>query len=426
MDNPLTALANRAAAWWIGRQFGGGILFPEGNFSNFSSGLLGRQPPTLAFSAVFACFRILSTDMAKMGLACRQRLPGGGSEIATTNPVHRVLKRPNAWMTGYQWRAMKMVDLLSDGNSFDYIKRSPNGWISDLIHINRGRVSVYQDKNDGEVFYRVSGGRERYYNSSEILHLRGMSADGIMGLSPLAAARKAAELGLALEQHGLNLFKRGARPGAFITTQKPLNKKAKDNLRAQIEAIVGGERTGGIPILEDGMEFKAFGLSSTDAEFLVNRRFQVEEICRIYGVPLARVAEMLKQTYNNAAQNAYDYLNNTLMAWCENIEDSLDTWLLGGSDVYYTEFDTKVLLRADQESRIKGYATAIGSGQLSPNEARAEEGRSPFPGGEKFFVPSNTVPIELAGQAQAKPAGDKPKEDDEGDGGSAQDDDTED
>ena len=409
--NAITSLA----AGWISRQLGGGVFVPHNNYSNFYAGLGSRYDNALALSAVYACIRILAQDMAKMQLGAYERLDNGSTVYAANHPLNRLFRRPNKHQTSFQWVQAKIADIATHGNSFDRIVWADNGWPVGLVPYRPTQVSVRQDVNDGEMFYRLPQSTD-WLNSSQILHLRGLSVDGAMGLSPLAAARKAIDLGLTLEQHGLNLFKRGARPGGVVSVKKALHDKPKANLRAQIEAFVGGEASGGIMLLEEDSTFEALTMTSTDAEFLVNRRFQLEEVCRMYGVPLHRVAEMIKATYNNAEMVAADYVNNTLMAYAENIEASLDRWLIGDTDRFYTQFDTASLLRADQASRFKSYQTGITGGFLSPNEARRAEARfstdplPPYPLGNRFYVASNTVPVELAGQQPA--GGDKPKDDD--------------
>lgn len=409
------------AAKWLGKEWGGAVFIPHGNFSNFWSGLGGRYDSALALSAVYACVRIISQDMAKMSLGTYQRREDGSIGFATNHPLNRVFRRPNTWQTSFQWVQTKLVDILLHGNSFDRVVWAGNGWPIGLVSYRPHQVQVYQDKKDGEVFYRLAGEPERL-PSIDVLHLRGLSADGVMGLSPIRAAARSIELGLTLEQHGLNLFKRGARPGGVVTTKKALGKDAKLNLKRQIEAFVGGSNSGGIAVFEEDSSFTPLAMTSTDAEFLVNRRFQLEEVCRIYGVPLHRVAEMVKATYNNAEMVSADYINNTLMAYAENIEASLDRWLLLDSVEYFTQFDTSALLRADQASRYKSYSIGIGTGFLNPNEVRRMEGRyspeplPPYDLGNRFYVPSNTVPVELAGQQQTAGNGgdgDKPDDDDE-------------
>lgn len=227
-----------------------------------------------------------------------------------------------------------------------------------------------------------------------------MGASPYIGLSPILQAKEAIGLALAMEEHGARIFGAGARPGGVFKYAKTLGPEAMKRLRDSFNsAHAGGENAGKTLILEDGMDFTPLQFNSVDLQFLELRRHQVAEIARVFRIPLHLLQELERATHNNAESMGQQFLSLTLLPWLKMWEGAIRRALLTAEErpEYYAEFLTDDLARADLAARFDAYAKAVTNGLLSPNEVRAAENRSPYPGGDQFRLPLNTEDANAGG-----------------------------
>jgi HK97 family phage portal protein len=362
------------------------------------SGVKIDAETALRSTVVLACIRVLSTSVAGLPLHLYRRLPGGGKEIAREHPLYRILHtQPNSWQTSFEWREQMMLHLLTTGAAFDE-KVYSGGSISEIVPLHPSRMKVEQIENMRLRYtYREASGSSTVYTQDAIMSVRGMSDDGVHGLSMIEMARDAIGLSRACEIHGASFFGNGARPGVILSTDQMLSPEAAENTRNQWErAHRGADRAHKTAVLQGGLKVNELGGNNQEAQFLEARRFQVEEICRLWGVPPHLVGDLSRSSYSNIEQQSLDYVQNGLMPWLRRIESAIARDLLEGDDEYFAEFDTRGSLRADAAGRATYYNTLWQLGVASVNEIRAWENMNPVEGGDTRFVQLNMTTLEKA------------------------------
>jgi HK97 family phage portal protein len=285
---------------------------------------------------VLACIRVLSTSVAGLPFHLYRRLPGGGKEIAREHPLYRLLHtQPNSWQTSFEWREQMMLHLLSHGFALDE-KVYTGGAISEIVPLHPSRVKTEQLENNRLRYtYREASGSSTVYTQDAVMSVRGMSDDGVNGMSTIELARDAIGLARACEIHGATFFGSGARPGVILSTDQTLSPEAAENTRNQWErAHRGPDRSHRTAVLQGGLKVNELGGNNQESQFLEARRFQVEEVCRLFGVPPHLVGDLTRSSFSNIEQQSLDFLTNGLMPYLRRIESSIARDLLEGDDEY--------------------------------------------------------------------------------------------
>jgi HK97 family phage portal protein len=365
------------------------------------SGVRVDAETALRSTVVLACIRVLSTSVAGLPLHLYRRLPGGGKEIAREHPLYRILHtQPNSWQTSFEWREQMMLHLLTTGAAFDE-KVYTGGQISEIVPLHPSRMKVEQIETGRLRYtYREASGSSTVYTQDAIMSVRGMSDDGVNGMSMIELARDAIGLARACEIHGATFFGNGARPGVILSTDQMLSPEAAENTRNQWErAHRGPDRSNRTAVLQGGLKVSELGGNNQESQFLEARRFQVEEVCRIWGIPPHLAGDLSRSSYSNIEQQSLDYVQNGLMPWLRRIESAIARDLLDGDDEYFAEFDTRGALRADAAGRATYYNTLWNLGVASVNEIRSWENMNPVEGGDTRFVQLNMTTLDKAAAA---------------------------
>lgn len=382
------------------------------------SGEAVNADTAMRISAVYACVRVIAEDIAKLGLTVWIEKPDGGRREFTEHPLHAVLKRPHRLMTQYRFMAAMGASLGFRGNGIAVKLRDGRGQPTGLWPVHPGSVTIFETTSS-RLFYGVSrrnqldmavlAGLPELIPDYDIVHLRGVSFDGIVGLSPLAQLRE--DIGIALAGRRLagSWLKNGAEVGTVLKHPSKLSDQAvMDRLKASWNSRnAGPDNAGGTVILEEGMTLEKLGMTSVDLEFIAQRKLTIEEIARGFRVPLHMIGVLDKMTNNNVAALTRAYYDQALMPLLETIENELnDSFDL--PDGAYVEFDVDRILRADFKARQEGNRIQYAAGALKPNEWRIDEGRDPSPAGEVFARPLNTAYVDPDGKVIAiTPAGGK-------------------
>ncbi|HEC61779.1 MAG TPA: phage portal protein [bacterium] len=351
---------------------------------------------SLKSTAVFSCVRVLAESVAMLPLHLYRRTDGGKAR-ATDHSLYRILHRqPNPEMTSFIFRETLMGHLVGWGNCYAQIIYGGNGQVTELWPLRPDKMSI--ERVEGELVYEyiTSSGQPRILLRSEVFHVAGLGFDGIQGYSPIAKAREAIGLSLATEEFGSRFFGNGARPGAVLEHPGQLGKPAHENLRASWkEKHQGLSQAHNIAILEEGMKLHEIGIPPEDAQFLETRKFQVNEIARLYRVPPHMIGDLEKASFSNIEQQSIDFVVNTLTPWLVRWEQGYDTRLLanGDEDNFFAEHLIEGLLRGDIAARYSAYAVGRQWGWLSANEIRRLENMNPIDkGGDIYLVPMNMTP----------------------------------
>lgn len=385
------------------------------------SGARVTADTAMTLPTVFSCVRVLAESFAVMPFvlyAPKEGVPGRGPKIRKHWLFRLFAKKPNRFQSPFEFRLMIMGHLALRGNAFCEILSNGKGEITELIPLHPDRMTVEMLDN-GSYRYRYTdqAGKTIYFTRGEIWHLRGLSSDGIMGLSPVDLAREAIGEGLAIQSYSSRFFGNDAKPGGgWIEYPGSFaNKDAKAAFRESWQEMQGGANRGKVAVMERGMKFHELGLKNSDAQFIEARGWKVAEVCRIFRVPPHMVADLSRATFSNIESQSIEFWTNTMLPWAELWESSIECFLLGEDVDLDPEFDMRRMMRGDAAARTAYYQGGVSAGWLTRNEARDAEGYDPIDGLDEPLRPLNMVEegaaeeLEDAPGSAAEPAEPAPK-----------------
>ena len=352
----------------------------------------------MGLPAVYACVRVLSETVASLPLITYQQKGDGSRERASSHGLYELLRyAPNPEMTAFEFEELRTQHVASRGNSYAEIEMSGTGRVTALWPLNPDRMEIWRDAQ-GELLYiyTLPNGQRKRMAAWQIHHCRGLSSNGIVGYSPLRVAMVAVALGLATEEFGTRFFANGARSGAVLTHPKTLNDKTLANLKASWTDAHGGlENSHRLRILEEGMKLEMIGVPPEEAQFLETRKFQAEEIARIFRMPPHKIGLMDRATFSNIEHQAIEFVTDTIRPWLIRYEQAMRRDLLGTTEAktLYFEYLTDALLRGDTASRYQAYAVARQWGWMNINDIRGRENMERIAQGDDYLQPLNMVPV---------------------------------
>lgn len=367
---------------------------------NSNSGVQVDELRALQTSAVYACVKILAETVASLPLHLFKKGKGGKSEMAEQHPLFSCLyEMPNDEMTSFEFREMMMTSLLLWGNAYAR-KIRKNGHVTELWYLKPQLMTVERDTQTGKIKYTYSDDitNQTYeYKPEQIFHIKGLSLDGVTGLSPISQAREAVGLSLATEEYGAKFFGNGARPGGVL--EHPGILKDPEKLRESWNKVYQGTRNSHkVAVLEEGMKYHTIGIAPEDAQFLETRKYQVNEICRIFRVPPHLVGDLERATFSNIEHQSIEFVQHTIRPWLVRWEQAISRSLLDEKErlLYFSRFNVDGLMRGDYKSRMEGYAIGRQNGWLSANDIRHLEDLPPIPkeqGGDAYLVNGNMTAV---------------------------------
>lgn len=353
-----------------------------------------RVSPQLAMqlTAVFSCVRVLAESVGMLPCSLYEQLETGNRR-AVRERLNRLLSvNPNNYMTPQEFWELLIACLCLRGNFYAY-KVKALGEVVELLPLDPSSVTPkLNSKWEPEYQVTFPDGRHDTLTQDDIWHVRIFTLDGLTGLSPIAYAKQAFGLGLATEEHGSRLFGNGAVTSGVLQTDQYLKDDAWERLKTDFENRHQGLANAHKPmILEMGLKWQQISMTSEDAQFLETRKFQLEEICRIFRVPLHMIQNTDRATFNNIENLGIGFINYSLVPYLTRIEQRINAGLVKPSKqgVFYAKFNAGALLRGDMKSRFDAYATGINWGIYSPNECRELEELNPREGGDIWLTPMN-------------------------------------
>jgi HK97 family phage portal protein len=373
---------------------------------------------SLQAAAVYGCIRAISQDLATLTPFVRRALIGGGYQRELRHPLNKLFRRPNRWQTWFEFLGYTVTSLCLRGNAFVVVERDKDANPIELVPIAPDRATIMLTE-DGELWYRINSRRLGYgllVPPDDMIHVKNISMDGYVGVSPIAIAQDVIGLALATQQHGGVLFRQGGQIGGVISHPGQLSKEASDRVaNSWRETHAGVQNAHKVAILEEGMKFDKVAITNEEAQFLETRRFQVIDICRLYGVPPHRLGELDKATLNNIEQQNQQYVDSALRPTARSIEQLFDHHLLFDDERSFLEckFDFDDMTRSDLLTRYQAYQIGTLNGWINRNEVRARENMDPITDGtgDEYRVPLNTaVPSDNLAQTTTAPSAtaDKP------------------
>lgn len=378
-------------------------------FGRSSAGKNVSERTALQTTAVYACVRILSETIASLPLHTYKYTedagsPCGSKEKDYTHPLYYLLHdEPNDEMTSFAFRETLMSHLLIYGNAYAQIIRDGRGRVLSLYPLLPDKMRVDRGVNK-QIYYTYSSDEEGQIplRKEEVLHIPGLGYDGLVGYSPIAMTKNAVGLSIAAEEYGSKFFANGANPGGVL--EHPGQLKDPERVRDSWNSVYGGSNNSNrVAVLEEGLSFKSISIPPEQAQFLETRKFQVNEICRIFRVPPHMVADLEKSSFSNIEQQSLDFVVNTVRPWLVRWEQAIGQKLLLPNEKgkTFVKFNVDGLLRGDFQSRMTGYSIARQNGWMSADDIRELENMNKLPkgkGGDKYLVNGNMVPIIKAQQ----------------------------
>lgn len=364
----------------------------------------------MQMTAVYSCVRVLSEAVAGLPLHLYKYRSDGGKEKALNHPLYFLLHdEPNPEMTSFVFRETLMTHLLLWGNAYAQIIRNGKGEVIALYPLMPNRMTVDRDEN-GRLYYKYYRGNDEairckeyevIISPSDVLHTPGLGFDGLVGYSPIAMAKNAIGLAIATEEYGAKFFANGAAPSGVL--EHPGTLKNPDKVRESWNATFGGSHNANkVAVLEEGMKYTPISISPEQAQFLETRKFQINEIARIFRVPPHMVGDLEKSSFSNIEQQSLEFVKYTLEPWLVRWEQSMVRSLLTPNEKreYFIKFNVDGLLRGDYASRMNGYATARQNGWMSANDIRELENLDRIPaeeGGDLYLINGNMTKLADAG-----------------------------
>ena len=390
-----------------GRTMGSNYAFFMGGTT---SGKAVTERSAMQMTAVYSCVRILSEAVAGLPLHLYKYTDSGGKAMALDHSLYRLLHdEPNPEMSSFVFRETLMTHLLLWGNAYAQIIRNGKNEIVALYPLMPNKMSVDRDEN-GRLYYTYYRGSDEAIKNkdfavtlqpSDVLHIPGLGFDGLVGYSPIAMAKNAIGMAIACEEYGAKFFANGAAPGGVL--EHPGTIKDPQRVRESWQSTFGGSGNANkIAVLEEGMKYTPIGISPEQAQFLETRKFQINEIARIFRVPPHMVGDLEKSSFSNIEQQSLEFVKYTLDPWVIRWEQSIQRSLLNSEEKkkYFAKFNVEGLLRGDYQSRMNGYAIGRQNGWMSANDIRELENLDRIPaedGGDLYLINGNMLPLKNAG-----------------------------
>ena len=375
-----------------------------------TSGKTVTERSAMQMTAVYSCVRILAEAVAGLPLHLYRYNEAGGKEKAIDHPLYRLLHdEPNPEMSSFVFRETLMTHLLLWGNAYSQVIRNGKGEIIALYPLMPNRMTVDRD-GKGQLYYKYTTSSDEAPTMdgsvvclppSDVLHIPGLGFDGLVGYSPIAMAKNAIGMAIACEEYGAKFFANGATPGGVL--EHPSTIKDPQRVRESWQAAFGGSSNSNkVAVLEEGMKYTPISISPEQAQFLETRKFQINEIARIFRVPPHMVGDLEKSSFSNIEQQSLEFVKYTLDPWVVRWEQSIQRVLLTPTEKesYFVKFNLEGLLRGDYQSRMNGYAIGRQNGWMSANDIRELENLDRIPteeGGDLYLINGNMLPMRNAG-----------------------------
>ena len=367
------------------------------------SGVAVNETTAMNYAAVWAAVNIVSASVSSVPLALYKTLgEGRGKEEFRTHSTYRLIHdQPNPQMGSMIFRRTLQAHAMVWGNGYAEIVRDGGLRPKELWPLNPAAVQPFTE--GGRLRYRChnASGGEVVIESADMLHIRGLSHNGISGYPTIGGARESIGLGMAAEQFGSTFFGNGSTFGGIIKYPAgvaPSPQTRKDNAEALARGHQGVDKAHKLLAIYEGADFQALGVPPNAAQFLETRQFQIEEVCRWFNVNPHKLHHLLRTSYNSIEHLSIEYDTDTLNPWWVTWEQELQNKLVMPleQNIQKIEHNRKGRLQADAASRGTFYQTRFNVGSLTPNDIRGLENENPISGGEQAFVMTNLIPLELA------------------------------
>ena len=363
-------------------------------FGNFAGKNVDNKS-ALTLSAVWACTKVLSESVASLPLNIYERMADGDRLLADTHRLYFLLhNQPNKIYTSYTFIEYLVKSICLNGNGYAVINRDRNANIVSFTCVNPQDVKIIPEY--GSLYYNIKG-YEELIPSEDIIHVKNITNDGILGMSPIQFASESFGWGLALQTYGNTFFGNGGMPSGTLESDKVLTSEAVERLRQSWDkAYSGVDNSNKVAVLEEGIKFSPVSISNESAQFLASRRWSISEIARWFRVPPHMIQDLSKSSFNNIEMQSLEFVQYTLAPILKRFEQEFNSKVFKTNERnrFYVEFNVNGLLRGDAKTRADLYTKAIQWGWMSINEVRKKENLNAIPDGDEHLVPMNMTNLD--------------------------------
>ena len=383
-----------------------------------STGMGVNETTAYTYSVFWACVNNISTDIGSFPLKLYKRESDGGKTLLVDHKLSPILDDfPNSEMTAFTFRGLLTSNALTSGMGYAEIVRDGMGRVSSLWPITPDRVQPKRHTYPPySVYYEVSreGGTIDRLTRDEMFVLPGSTVDGVYGRNIVSAARESIGLGLAAERFGGTFYGNGSTFGGVFEHPTRMSQEAQKNFRESVNASHQGvDKAHKFIVAEEGMKFQRLTVDQNAAQFIETRQHQIEEMCRWFRMPPHKVQHLIRTSYNSVEQMNIEYSTDTLTPWCVRWEQEIKRQLIAPSErrIQFVKHNMDSKLRGDTAARYEAYTKGIQNGFLSADDVREKEDMNPLPNGagKKYFLQSNTQPLDRVDEIIDKQVAPDPK-----------------
>lgn len=362
-------------------------------------------------AAVYACVRILSNHVAMLPLQVYQNTNGKRKRV-TDHPIAKIIEnRPNPYMTPFQFKQTMEAHRQLYGNAYAEIEFSKTGYPKALWVLNPTLTSIVMEKdNEGNlkrywVRTILPNGKSVCIPYENVIHLKGVSTNGLTGKSPIEVAKETIGIQIAGQKFTGQFYANGTMTSGVLKVPQSLKPEAKAVIRSEWEKFNNGlENSHRVAILDAGLDYQSLGIKQSDAQYIETQKFSISEIARIFNVPPHMLADLERATFSNIEQQSLEFIRDTLSPLIISWEQELQYRLFTDKDLeekkYYLKFNINSLLRGDSQARSAYYEKMINLGIYSINEVRELEDKDKIKNGDKHYMSLNYIDIDLMNEYQ--------------------------
>lgn len=372
-------------------------LFESLGLGRSDAGVMVNEKQAMRLTTAYACILIISSDLSSLPLPVYQRMADGSVREAMEHPLYSMIHdRPNDMMSSVVFRSALLASALGWGNGYAFIRRDRGARPASLQLLPSDKTTPAIVK--GKLTYvttATADGMPASMDAGDVIHLQGLTLDGVVGLSPIQTCKNAFGLSLAAEKFGAQFFGNGARATGVLSHPGQLDAEAYENLKKSVREWTTGENALRPIILEEGMQWEQVTIAPNDAQFIATRQFQRVEVASLYRVAMHLLQDLLRATNNNIEHQSLDHIRYTLRPWAVRLEQEYNRKLLSGS--FYVEHDFNDFQRGDFASQTAGFNTLRNIGVYSTNDVLRALRQNPIPaseGGDIRLAPVNMVPLD--------------------------------
>ena len=353
-------------------------------------------------AAVYACVNLISNHVGTISTHLFKK-KGRGKERAEQHSLYDLLRwQPNTEMTAMDFKKVMQAYRELWGNAYAEIQKNRRGDIVGLWPLPPEAVEKKRTES-GKLYYtvRTPDNKEVFLPQESIFHIRGLG-NGVVGCRFIELARGAISLAMATEEYGSKFFENGAAASGIVEYEEKLSDEAFERFKKDFTAGYAGlSNAHRVLFLEQGNKFHQLTIPNDNAQFIESRKFQIEEIARMFGVPLHKIAMLDKSSFNNIEHQAIEYVQDCLEPRCAQWEQEARRVLLTPTErrIMFVKFNLAKLMRGDSKTRAEYYNTMRQNGVMSANDIREGEDMDPIPedkGGDEYLVNGNMIPITTA------------------------------